>query len=593
MSKIDKTKKTIGIHKIDEKDRQEIFKKFVDAGGQVIKEDTNSKEDPRSKSSSKSKTPIARDRQSSRSSSRSSVKIPQGEANLPTADSNPKIYENQYSNFWSRFFLKVKSWSNKVTQYGNPILKPEFLSELNLELKESLLIFNMSSRDILGNPEVYPHVLSELNKESTLYAELILRGGKLLDYSELEHLFSDYKINPNLPVSVSKVYSSLYSLFRKLFLLYPYQNTYKKALEKGYDLLEKYEKKPSAIYKAKKKQLKQNHTFIFEKAFEKIYLAVLRNENKNIPLTSEYMYYFLDIKNEERVGSMKTFVYSEPEVKPDEKSSSSSEEAKEDEESKEIHEEEESPQLILGKELLLVTPLESLRKKHDPKKEYADINIADKSFLTYLFFKEFDVEYSLVLTTKKIVINTTNVNGLKIDHRENLMSTYEQTRNCDEQFRIYTEALREFEKVKTTPLNNYIEQSKKMTQADQKKNIHSRSFRSSVKEFFTQVSSSLKTFIDDMENEKIIIGNPEDTLSFDTIESKKKLNKKKIKDAIMESYAFSLALLEKLTGTGDLYGAGLEETVEEMKMNYGLEILSTGTEVPIETDEISKLSDLK
>ncbi len=594
MSKIDKTKKTIGINKIDEKDRQEIFKKFVDAGGQVIKEDTNSKEDPRSKTTAKSpKTPIARDRQSSRSSSRSSIKIPQGETNLPSADPNPKIYENQYSSFWSRFFLKVKSWSSKVTQYGDPILKPEFLSELNLELKESLLIFNMSSRDILGNPEVYPQVISEMNKESTLYAELILRGGKLLDYSELELLFADYKINPNLPVSVSKVYAPLYSLFRKLFLLYPYQNTYKKALEKGYDLLEKFEKKPSAIYKAKKKQLKQNHTFIFEKAFEKIYLAVLRNENKNIPLSSEYMYYFLEIKNEERIGSMKTFVYSEPEVKPEEKITPTSEETKEEEDNKVIEEEEESPLLIFGKELLLATPLESLRKKHDPKKEYADINIADKSFLTYLFFKEFDVEYSLVLTTKKIVINTTNVNGLKIDHRENLMSTYEQTRNCAEQFRIYMEALREFEKVKTTPLNNYIEQSKKMTQADQKKNIHSRSFRSSVKEFFTQVSTSLKTFIDDMENEKIIIGNPEDILNFDTIESKKKLNKKKIKDAIIESYAYSLALLEKLTGTGDLYGAGLEETVEEMKMNYGLEILSTGTEVPIETDENSKLSDLK
>ncbi len=592
MSNIDKTKKSIGLNKIEEKDRQEIFKKFIDAGGQVIKEDSNNKDDQKSKqpTSKPSKTPIARDRKKS-----TIQRSPQRPINNPDTvqnDPSPRIYENQYSSFWSRFFLKLKAWSSKVTHFGDPILKPEFLSELNLELKESLLIFNMSSRDILGTPEVYQQVITELSKESSLYPELIIRGGKLLDYSELETLFEDYKINPNIEIPISKVYPSLYSLFRKLFFLYPYQNTYKKAMEKGFDLLEKYEKKPSAIYKAKKKQFKQNHFFIFEKAFDKIYLAVLRHENINIPLTSDYMNLFLEIKNDERIGSMKTFIFSEPEVvQPIEKDKNdpNSEETIEKEEVVE----EESPILTLGKELLLTTPLEVLRKKHDQKKDYTDINIADKSFLTYIFFKEFDTEYSLVMTTKKININTTNVNGLKIDHRENLMSTYEMTRNCSEQFRIYIESLREYEKIKTTPLSNYIEQSKKMTQADQKKNIQSRSFRSSVKEYFSTVTSSLKIFIDDMETEKVIIGNSDDILSFDNVESKKKLNKKKIKDAITESYAFSFALLDKLSGDGDLYGASLEETNEEMKANYGIEILTTGTEVPIETDEVSKLSDLK
>ena len=592
MSNIDKTKKSIGLNKIEEKDRQEIFKKFIDAGGQVIKEDSNNKDDQKSKqpTSKPSKTPIARDRKKS-----TIQRSPQRPINNPDTvqnDPSPRIYENQYSSFWSRFFLKLKAWSSKVTHFGDPILKPEFLSELNLELKESLLIFNMSSRDILGTPEVYQQVITELSKESSLYPELIIRGGKLLDYSELETLFEDYKINPNIEIPISKVYPSLYSLFRKLFFLYPYQNTYKKAMEKGFDLLEKYEKKPSAIYKAKKKQFKQNHFFIFEKAFDKIYLAVLRHENINIPLTSDYMNLFLEIKNDERIGSMKTFIFSEPEVvQPIEKDKNdpNSEETIEKEEVVE----EESPILTQGKELLLTTPLEVLRKKHDQKKDYTDINIADKSFLTYIFFKEFDTEYSLVMTTKKININTTNVNGLKIDHRENLMSTYEMTRNCSEQFRIYIESLREYEKIKTTPLSNYIEQSKKMTQADQKKNIQSRSFRSSVKEYFSTVTSSLKIFIDDMETEKVIIGNSDDILSFDNVESKKKLNKKKIKDAITESYAFSFALLDKLSGDGDLYGASLEETNEEMKANYGIEILTTGTEVPIETDEVSKLSDLK
>ncbi len=596
MSQIDKTKKSIGINKIEDKDRQEIFKKFIDAGGQVIKEDSSKKEDPtkavKSTKAPISRSPIARDKKTKsqgnepKNTKSASSDSSKSEQSNPT---DPSIHENNYSSFLSIFFLKFKSWSSKVSEFNSPILTPDFLSQLNLELKESLLNFNLAGKEILGNPEIYQNMVVELSKESPFYPELIIRGGKLMDYGELEELFREYNISPQRGINVASIYNPLYSIFRKIYFLYPYNTSYLKALEKGYDVLEKLEKKSSVIYKTRKKQLSKYHNFIFNKAFEKIYLAVLRHNNKNVPLESKYMEILLEIKNEERIGSMKNFNFVEIEQKVEEPTA----ETDKKEEDSENNKEEEIPEIVKhGLELMGATNLENLRKKHDPKKEFSDINIADKTFVSYLFFKEFDIEYSLVLTTKKVIVNSTNVKGLKIDYREKLESIYELTRSCLEQFRLYVESVREFEKVKSTPLVNYIEQSKKMTQIDQKKNIQSRSSRVSIKEYIEKTSVILNTFLEDMEKEKVIIGNPDDVLNFDNVESKKKLNKKKIREAIYDCCAFCNGLLSKLSDSGELYGAGLELTPEQLKNSYGIEVLVTTKESEDSTKDANDLSEI-
>ncbi|NBU97009.1 MAG: hypothetical protein EBS19_02155 [Spirochaetia bacterium] len=139
---------------------------------------------------------------------------------------------------------------------------------------------------------------------------------------------------------------------------------------------------------------------------------------------------------------------------------------------------------------------------------------------------------------------------------------------------------------------NYIEQSKKMTQMDQKKNIQSRSTRVTIKEYIEKIAVILNTFLEDMEKEKAIIGNPDEILNFDNVESKKKLNKKKIRDAIYDSCAFCNGLLNKLSDSGELYGAGLELTPEQLKNSYGIEVLVTNSDSADSTKDESELSDI-
>jgi hypothetical protein len=131
-----------------------------------------------------------------------------------------------------------------------------------------------------------------------------------------------------------------------------------------------------------------------------------------------------------------------------------------------------------------------------------------------------------------------------------------------------------------------------MTQMDQKKNIQSRSTRVSIKEYIEKTAVILNTFLEDMEKEKAIIGNPDEILSFDNVESKKKLNKKKIRDAIYDCCAFCNGLLSKLGDAGELYGAGLELTAEQLKNSYGIEVLVTTSDSTESTKDDSGLSDI-
>lgn len=62
-----------------------------------------------------------------------------------------------------------------------------------------------------------------------------------------------------------------------------------------------------------------------------------------------------------------------------------------------------------------------------------------------------------------------------------------------------------------------------------------------------------------------------DVLTLDSMESRKRLNKKPVKQCIMEAYCYLMALYDRLE-TGDLFGGLVELTPEQMKSSFGVEL---------------------
>ncbi|MDX1961109.1 MAG: hypothetical protein SFU98_21245 [Leptospiraceae bacterium] len=581
---LDKTKKAIGVGGIDNKDRLDMFKKFQSAGGKVIKE----VEDQQEGYSKSSKGKSSGSKDSGKSSSGGSYKYDNSKYS-DTAKGDTRavsgLSDSEMGNFMNRLFIKFKCWASHITPFSQSSLNPQFLSEINVELRGALMSLKIAGNEILGNPDFSAKIAKQLDKFSPQYIELIGRGSKLFDASEMNELVEDYNLRPDAPVPIRKIGRPLYSLFRKMYYMYPYQATYKKALLLAFDCLQRLENKPALIYNTKKKKVATDITIAFEKMFEKLYLAIIRNEQKNIPMISLYMENLLNIQDDERPNKRSA---------GEELNALSGGEAPKEEVQEEVVQEKapeqpQSPELVMGMKLMMDSPIEGLRKKHDPKNELAEIPDADKCFLSYLYFKEFDYEYSVVMTTKRIGIQSTIVNGVKVDHKSKLLSVYELSRSCMDQFKIYVEQAKEYFKAKNNPGSNYIEHSKKLTGLEQKRGQQSRNTRAVIRDYIERANEQFQILLDDMKGERMIVTNPDEILSFDSVESRKKLNKKQINQCILDAYCYTLAFSNRLLeDKGDLYGGVIELTPEQMSMVYG-KAVSEGT-ASAKLDDESPLS---
>lgn len=572
MGDFDNTKRAIGVGKLDDSARKDMFNKFVSAGGEIVKEKQPQKEDD-----SKKNRPEPKVRQStvsrgsaddSRSGSRGGNQNKSDSGNARSQADSKAQYEKEISSFSARFGIKLKCWLARVTPFGTSDLTPKFMHDFSIRAKQALIELQYSGNELLANQQYSPQLSKALDRINPLLVELLAMGQKLYNGPELTDITDPIMVAPESPVAIERVRNPIYALFKRMYILYPYQETLKKSFVQAYDELQKLEGKPSLIYANKKRKVTQEIDTLFDGFFDRLYLVVLRAENKNIPLISRYMENLLGILPEERPGQRKS-----GENVPGGKQLETKEDKKDDE-SKDEDKEEEVPlskEQAYGLRLMQMYSLPKLRKKFDPKNEYTNIPDSDKALLALFYFFEFDDEYSFVMTTKKIDIKPGSVNGVKVDYRQKMLDIYEGTRTIIDQFRIYNDILRELEKHKANPGANYIESSKKLTGIEQKRTGQSRTVRMAIKEFSLKSRDALLVLIKDMKSKKEIVANMNDVLTLDSMESRKRLNKKPVKQCIMEAYCYLMALYDRIE-TGDLFGGLVELTPEQMKSSFGVEL---------------------
>lgn len=582
MGDFDNTKRAIGVGKLDDSARKDMFNKFVSAGGEIVKEKTDPKEEDSKKNRPEPKIrqgTVSRGGDDSRGGGRSGGRSNSSKSdpqNSKSALDSKAAYEREISSFSARFSIKLKCWLSRVTPFGSSDLTTKFMHDFAVRGKQALIELQYSGNELLANKQYSPTLSKALDRINPLLVELIAMGQKLYNGPELTDLTEPILTSPSSPVAIERVRNQIYALFKRMYILYPYQETLKKSFLQAYDELQKLENKPGLIYMNKKKKITSEIDTLYDGFFEKLYLVVLRAENKNIPLISRYMEQLLGINPEDKPGQRKSGE-NVPGGTPVE--TREEREAEKEAEAAEKKEDEValSKEQAYGLRLMQMYTLPKLRKKFDAKGDYYNIPDSDKALLSLFYFFEFDDEYSFVMTTKKIDIKSGNVNGVKVDYRQNLLDIYEGTRTITDQFKIYHDILRELEKHKANPGHNYIEASKKLTGIEQKRTGQSRTVRMAVKEFAQKTRDSLLVLIKDMKGKKEIVANMNDILTLDSMESRKRLNKKPIKQCIMEAYCYAMALYDRIE-TGDLYGGLVELTAEQMKSSFGIEEKVDGEE---------------
>lgn len=589
MSEFDKTKKSIGLNSLDDSSRKDMFEKFKSAGGQIIKEKSKQEDE-----NTKKNRPAPKVRQGQvsrtefdRSGGRSGSGKGGGRSSSGGRSSDPKsspaaaqaAYEKELSSFPNRFAIKLKCWFARVTPFGSSEVTPAMMGIFATDLKAALMELKLAGNELLTNSTYSPKITQAMDKVNPLMIEILALAHKLYDENELYELTQPHSVAPEQHVGLERIKPSLYSLFKKLYMIYPYQDTLRKGANLAYEHLQRLEGKPQVIYNTRKKKLLLEIEKLFGTIFEKMYLLVIRSENKNIPMVSKYMETVLGIEQDEKPGQRQAG-QDIPDSNREDSDGTSVNEKEEEEQAKEKEKKEEPKipkEVEYGLRLMKLYSIEQLRKKFDPKGDLSSVPDNDKALLSYLFFKEFDDNYSFVMTTKKIDLKQVHVNGARVDFRQKLLDQYETARGVLDHFRIYSDTFKEYMEHKSNPGSNYIEASKKTSALETKRSQHSRNVRVTAQEFMEKSSDILLHLIKDMKSKKEIVGNMDEVIQFDAVEAKKRLNKKKISTCIMDTYCYTKALAERLEN-GDLYGGVVELSPEEMEESFGIKAKPDGVD---------------
>ena len=544
-----------------------MFEKFVDAGGKVVKEKKPEElvdgKPIAYNTSGKGNNPRSRNRSSSNS---------QDSSNRQRSQLSPEQeLEKEISSFTSRLAIKFKCWFGGVTGFSSALISPKFLHEINTDFKSALMDLQMMGTDLLTNPHFSPKIATALDRTNPLMIEILALAHKLYNSVELNDLTEPHMLSPDVPIAIERVKPSLYAIFKKLYILYPYGETFRRSVTQGYAELQTLENKSAILYTSKRKKAIDAYDRVFDSFFERLYLLIIRNENKNIPIVSSYMEKTLGITAEDKPGKRVAGADTNVEQQQQQQTQGQTENTETKDEKKEEKEEPVSKEMAYGNKLMTLYTPEKIRKKYDPKNEFGLLPDADKALLSYFCFLEFEEEYSFVMTSKKIAYKTVNRTEGKVDFSYKLTGIYENTRVIRDQFRNYYLAYKEILEHQKNPGSNYIEASKKLTNLETKRSQQSRVVRNSVKDFSDKARDVLYEILNDMKTRKEIVENMEDVFQFDSIEAKKRLHKKLIKQCIMEVYCYLMALSERLAN-GDLFGGVVELEPEQLSKLTGVPI---------------------
>ncbi len=586
MKDLDKTKENIGVDKLDQKARKDLFDRFVESGGEII-------------SDRRKRRPMVIDRDKQREYQTRldghARKVKQSESKAPKKTSPTKISagsaktapgESRFSRFMNRVKVAFHLRFLRITKSRGFYFNFKFLERFNNSYKPALMevqvqYLNLFKRD----PAHGRRITQRLDKANPLFYEVIEMIGNIYDKITADQIVDHYINFPDVPKKVADLKEPLLELFRRLYLLKPYENTVMNSFFRAFDLSNRLESEKTGGTSSEKRKLKNALFVIFHKLYPRLHWLLCHYTDRHIEPDSTEIETILEITPAEKPGNRKSYNPEENEIidagLPDKTGP--------------VEEKEEIPEEVKeGLQVMYRLDMKELRRQFDKKRLFEHISDNDKVMITFLLFSEFDREYSVLLTTNKIKYNIDFTQTGKFNFGVRLNDLYDEMRKPEETLRDYAETVANFEKVRRQkPAGNdqYIAYSKRLQEMQKKRNNAGRQARMVVRAYMEKLCDALKELIDDMNSSQKYLSNPQDILQFDDlIEGDKKLNGQKVYRSIQTVYEYASAFVYRLSPGGDLYGSLDKNDAEEpAKTN---EQQKTTTTAPAESAEENSFDEI-
>ena len=181
----------------------------------------------------------------------------------------------------------------------------------------------------------------------------------------------------------------------------------------------------------------------------------------------------------------------------------------------------------------------------------------DKMYKTTVLTEIFEQEYSLILTTGKIQFNIDYQEQEKIDIKEDLSNAYIKFSRAREEIENYIDIIKEIKRTEENVRLTIYQKEVMQDKLEKKRAYISRTSRAMVAGTMKKIENILSKVIEDYRKSKRLLQNPDEILQFDpNIDGVKRLNNKKVIEAIVEAFLFSAAFTFMLK-FGELSGSGL------------------------------------
>ncbi len=585
----DKTRKAIGIHKIDEEEKKKLLMKFQQKGGQILKEKVIKKveESPTSKKQQKQFSPLTRDPKLP-SQTLKEEKLKEAEQIAKEKVQKEEILKHASSAF-SIFSLKINLWLKGITYFNSEIVKPSFLSILNLEFKKSILECNILTTEFLSDSKFFENFKKQFYP---FQLELLKRIYLFYDKNQLANLTSGFsESREGVPLDLLRV--PIFDFIRKFYVIQPFRETALKLLLDCIDLQKMIQNKPEHIYKSKKKRIEEAWNYLMDKIYPKFILIAQYLERKKIEPNTELFEEMINISYDDKINPQRiqsfndvhlesilkvhdktstTSTIDEKNIQKQENQQQTTENVNEEPKNQEEDQKEKTYQKIynFGLRFLNFYSLEKLKKIYDPKDEFRNLPLKDKLFILYLYLNFFDDQFGFIFSTNKIRINTYIKDGQKINLKDDMNLIYENFRKIYEYFRKYYSDYIEYYNYKNDVyLNkNSIEYQKRLDYYEQRRIKTGRETYKLILNFVKKCEQILLILFKDIREKKQYISNPEDIIQLEYDETKLKLmNKKMIQEVIRDAYATIFSIAYKME-RGELHVGDLELSDEEFNLHY-------------------------
>ena len=500
MDEFDKTKKTIGVKNLNEKTKKELFDKFVNAGGEVISEKQKRKERLIQRERQlKQKSFADKKNQRKKTTAQQTIKTKKTvKYNKPA-----KKKDSFFSKFINKLKIKIKLFMLKVTQFNGFYFNLKFLERFNNNYKPALMEIQMVYFDIFKTDlQSGNKIISSLDKEKPLFYEVIEQVSNIYDNITANQIVEHYISFPNVPQTISDLKDPLMGIFRKLYVLRPYESTILIAFDYAIRMNVKINEKKSSYYSQQRKKIKNGLTVLFNRLYPRLHWLFCMYEEKFFDIDDPDMEQFLGISENNKPGQRKLTLKEIEDIDQDIASAFDENNESEDGQSdnKDIPD-----HVKKGLPLIYNLDLKKLKKEFDKSEIFRSISNKDKICVTFILFCEFDKEYSCLLTTNKIKYRVDFNREGKLDFKSNLQNLYDQMRKCYTVFKDYAESTDSYIKLRREkPVSNtqYIQYTKRLSDQQRKRTQAAQKTREVIKSFIDKVASEFITLLDDMKNDQ-------------------------------------------------------------------------------------------